>query len=61
MPRPLPDCPRCEGPQLEVLRADARGAKWAQCATCGVVVLLRADNTIAHVSPPRATSGSAPA
>jgi len=59
MPKPLPDCPRCESPQLEVLRADARGAKWAECAACGVVVLLRADNTVAHVSAPAAGGDSA--
>jgi uncharacterized Zn finger protein len=59
MPKPLPDCPRCESPQLEVLRADARGAKWAECAACGVVVLLRADNTVAHVSAPTSASRSA--
>jgi len=59
MPKPLPDCPRCENPQLEVLRADARGAKWAECAACGVVVLLRADNTVAHVSAPAAGGDSA--
>jgi uncharacterized Zn finger protein len=59
MPNPLPDCPRCESPQLEVLRADARGAKWAECAACGVVVLLRADNTVAHVSTPAAGGESA--
>lgn len=58
MPKPLPDCPRCESPQLEVFRADARGAKWAECAACGVVVLLRADNTVAHVSTPAETGGS---
>jgi len=59
MPKPLPDCPRCESPQLEVLRADARGAKWAECAACGAVVLLRADNTVAHVSSPAAGGESA--
>jgi len=59
MPKPLPDCPRCESPQLEVLRADARGVKWAECAACGVVVLLRADNTVAHVSTPAAGGESA--
>ena len=59
MPKPLPDCPRCESPQIEVFRADARGAKWAQCAACGVVVLLRADNSIAHVSPPTPGGDSA--
>jgi hypothetical protein len=61
MPNPLPDCPRCESAQLEVFRADARGAKWAQCASCGVVVLLRADNSVAHVSPATADRGSASA
>src|SRR6185503_2641130 len=25
MPKPLPDCPQCESPQLQVSRADARG------------------------------------
>ena len=59
MPKPLPDCPRCESAQLEVLRADARGAKWATCEACGVVVLLRADNSIAHVSAPPAGRESA--
>ena len=59
MPKPLPDCPRCESPQLEVFRADARGAKWAECGACGVVVLLRADNSVAHVSTPSTTGGSA--
>ena len=58
MPKPLPDCPRCENSQLEVFRADARGVKWAACASCGVTVLLRADNTIAHVSTPGVTGGS---
>lgn len=54
MPKPLPDCPQCESPQLQVSRADARGAKWAECAACGTVILLRADNTVAHVSAPTA-------
>jgi hypothetical protein len=59
MPKPLPDCPQCESPQLQVSRADARGAKWAQCAACGTVILLRADNTVAHVSAPTSASRSA--
>jgi hypothetical protein len=59
MPNPMPDCPRCENPELEVFRADARGAKWAQCGACRAVVLLRADNSVAHVSAPAASEGSA--
>ena len=59
MPKPLPDCPRCESERLEVFRADARGAKWARCASCGVIVLLRADNSVAHVSATPADGDSA--
>ena len=59
MPKPLPDCPQCESPQIQVFRADARGAKWAECAACGAVLLLRADNTVAHVSAATSAGGSA--